>query len=406
MPPRKAVLLNSNSKSYRLLTTHTDEDREHFVMFAFLVSGILPMLLLKSLVYTHVCHKSMKLSAFKFDLPAKLIASHPAENRDGSRLMVVHRDTGQIEHKLFKDVIDYLAEDDTLVVNDTKVFSALLYGNKEKTGAQIEVMLLRELSEEQRLWDTLVDPARKIRVGNKLFFGNGELVAEVLDNTTSRGRTLKFLFDGTAEELHSIIEQLGSTPLPKEIKRKVNSEDSSRYQTVYAQKTGAVIAPTAGLHFTSHLLKRLELQGTHIAPVTLHIGLGTLRSVDVEDLTKYKVDSEFLAISEETAQLVNQSLSTKKRVCAVGVSTAKAIEASVSVAGGLKANHDWTHKFIFPPYPFKVCTSLITNFHLPASVPLMTAAAFGGYDLLMDAYQVAIKEKYRFFVYGDAMLIL
>lgn len=348
----------------------------------------------------------MKLSAFKFDLPTKLIASHPAENRDESRLMVIHKDTGQIEHKLFKDIIGYLAEDDTLVVNDTKVFSALLYGNKEKTGAKIEVMLLRELGEEHRLWDTLVDPARKIRVGNKLFFGNGELVAEVLDNTTSRGRTLKFLFDGTAEELHSIIEQLGSTPLPKEIKRKVVPEDRSRYQTVYAQQTGAVIAPTAGLHFTPHLLKRLELQSTHIVPITLHIGLGTLRSVDVEDLTKYKVDSEFLDINEATAQIVNQSLSKKKQVCAVGVSTAKALEASVSVAGGLKANHEWTHKFIFPPYPFKVCTSLITNFHLPASVPLMTAAAFGGYDLLMEAYQVAIKEKYRFFVYGDAMLIL
>ena len=320
--------------------------------------------------------------------------------------MVVHKDTGKIEHKYFKEVIDYLAEDDTLVVNDTKVFSAMLYGNKEKTGAQIEVMLLRELSEEHHLWDTLVDPARKIRVGNKLFFGNGELVAEVLDNTTSRGRTLKFLFDGTTEELHSIIEQLGSTPLPKEIKRKVASEDRSRYQTVYAQQTGAVVAPTAGLHFTPHLLKRLEIQGTHIASITLHIGLGTLRPVDVEDLTKYKVDSEFLSINAATARLVNQSLDKKKRVCAVGISTAKAVEASVSVAGGLKANHGWTNKFIFPPYPFKVCTSLITNFHLPASAPLMTAAALGGYDLLMEAYQVAIKEKYRFFVYGDAMLLL
>ena len=348
----------------------------------------------------------MKLSAFKFDLPAKLIASHPAENRDESRLMVVHKDTGKIEHRLFKDVIDYFTEDDTLVVNDTKVFSALLYGSKEKTGAQIEVMLLRELSEEHRLWDTLVDPARKIRVGNKLFFGNGELVAEVLDNTTSRGRTLKFLFDGTAQELHTIIEQLGSTPLPKEIGRKVASEDRSRYQTVYAQKTGAVIAPAAGLHFTPHLLKRLELQGGHIVPITLHIGLGTLRPVDVEDLTKYKVDSEFLVINESTAQVVNQSLGKKKQVCAVGISTAKAIEASVSVVGGLKVNHKWTNKFIFPPYSFRVCTSLITNFHLPASIPLMTAAAFGGYDLLMEAYQVAIKERYRFFVYGDAMLIL
>ena len=375
-------------------------------MFALLVLGDPTERLSECSVCMLVCRDSMKLSAFKFELPAKLIASYPTENRDESRLMVVHKDTGQIEHKFFKDVISYLAEGDTLVVNDTKVFSALLYGNKEKTGAQIEVMLLRELSEEHRLWDTLVDPARKIRVGNKLFFGNDELIAEVLDNTTSRGRTLKFLFDGTAEELRLLIEQLGSTPLPREIKRKATPEDRSRYQTVYAQKTGAVIAPSAGFHFTSHLLKRLELQGTHIVPITLHIGLGTLRPVDVEDLTKYKVDSELLAISETTAQLVNQSLRMRKRVCAVGVSAAKAIEASVSVAGGLKASHDWTHKFIFPPYPFKVCTSLITNFHLPASVPLMTAAAFGGYDLLMEAYRVAIKEKYRFFVYGDAMLIL
>ncbi len=348
----------------------------------------------------------MKLSAFKFALPAKLIASHPAENRDEARLMVIHKATGKIEHKLFKDVIDYLAEDDTLVVNDTKVFATLLHGNKEKTGAQIEVLLLRELSEEQRLWDTLVDPARKIRVGNKLFFGHGELVAEVLDNTTSRGRVLKFLFEGTSKELYSIIDHLGNTSLPKEIKRKTTPQDRSRYQTVYAQQKGALVAPSAGLHFTPYLLKRLELTGTHIVPLTLHIGLGILRPVDVEDLTKYKVDSEFLAIDETAAQVVNQSLDQKKQVCAVGVSTAKAMESSVSVADKLKANRKWTYKFIFPPYAFKVCTSLITNFHLPESAPLMTAAAFGGYDLVMEAYQVAIKENYRFFVYGDAMLIL
>ncbi|MCU0318009.1 MAG: tRNA preQ1(34) S-adenosylmethionine ribosyltransferase-isomerase QueA [Amoebophilaceae bacterium] len=348
----------------------------------------------------------MKLSSFKFDLPSKLISPHPAANRDEARLMVVHKDTGKIEHKHFKDVIDYLSEDDVLVVNDTKVFSALLYGSKEKTGAPIEVLLLRELNGEHHLWDALVDPARKIRVGNKLFFGDGELVAEVLDNTTSRGRTLKFLFDGTTEDLHGIIEQLGNTPLPKEIKRKVIPEDRSRYQTVYAQQIGAVVAPTAGLHFTPHLLKRLELQGIHIASLTLHIGLGSLRPVDVEDLTKYKVDSEFMSIHETVARVVNQALNQRKRVCAVGVSTAKAIESSVSAAGGLKASHGWTNKFIFPPYPFRVCTSLITNFHLPASAPLMTAAALGGYDLIMEAYQLAVKEKYRFFVYGDAMLIL
>lgn len=348
----------------------------------------------------------MKLSSFKFELPSKLIASHPVENRDDARLMVVHKETGKIEHKQFKDFIDYLDVDDALVVNDTKVFSSLLYGSKEKTGAQIEVLLLRELSEEQRLWDTLVDPARKIRVGNKLFFGNGELVAEVLDNTTSRGRTLKFLFDGTPEELMSTIEQLGHTPLPKELKRKPNEEDHSRYQTVYAKKTGTVVAPSAGLHFTPHMLKRLELKGTNIASVTLHIGLGTLTPIDVEDLTKYKIDSELFEINEATPAIVNKALDQKKRVCAIGVSTAKAIETSVSVGGRLKPNQGWTNKFIFPPYSFKVCTSLLTNFHLPETPPLMTAAAFGGYDLMMEAYQEAVKEKYRFFVYGDAMLIL
>lgn len=348
----------------------------------------------------------MKLSAFKFDLPPQLVAQHPTENRDESRLMVVHKDTGKIEHRYFKDAIDYLAEDDVLVLNDTKVFPALLYGNKEKTGAQIEVLLLRSLNEAYHLWDTLVDPARKIRVGNKLFFGHGELIAEVLDNTTSRGRTLKFLFDGTTEELHRIIEQLGNTPLPKKIKRKVVPEDQSRYQTVYAQNKGAVVAPAAGLHFTMHLLKRLELKSVSIVPLTHHIGLGTLRPVDVEDLTKYKADSEYFSIEEPTAQAVNRALGKKKRVCAVGISTAKAIEASVSVLGGLKANYEWTNKFIFPPYTFRVCTSLITNFHLPMSIPLMTAAALGGYDLVMEAYEIAIQEKYRFFMYGDAMLII
>ena len=348
----------------------------------------------------------MKLFAFKFDLPEKLIASHPVEDREEARLMVVHRDTGKIEHRHFKELLHYLAEDDTLVVNDTRVFPALLYGNKEKTGAQIEVLLLRSLGEEHYLWDTLVDPARKIRVGNKLFFGDGALVAEVLDNTTSRGRTLKFLFDGTAEELHRTIEQLGTTPLPKILGRKATSEDHDRYQTVYAQKTGAVVAPAAGLHFTPHLLKRLELQGTHIAPVTMHIGLSALRTVDVEDLTKYKVDSEYLSIDPTTVTTVNASLRSKRSVCAVGTSTVRALESSVSVAGGLKPNRGWSNKFIFPPYAFSVCTVLITNFHLPASAPLMTAAAFAGHELLMEAYRVAMKEQYRFFVYGDAMLIL
>ncbi len=356
----------------------------------------------------HRCVFTMKLSEFKFDLPSKLIASYPSENRDDARLMVVDRNSGKIEHKIFKDLIDYLSEDDTLVVNDTRVFAALLHGSKEKTASQIQVLLLRELNSEQRLWDTLVDPARKIRVGNKLFFGDGELVAEILDNTTSRGRTFKFLFEGTNEQLHSMIEQLGSAPIPKELKREPTPEDRGRYQTVYASQTqtGAVVAPGAGLHFTSHLLKRLELQGVHIAPLTLHIGLGTLKPVDVEDLTKYKLESEFFIIGPTAAQLVNRSLDQKKNVCAVGVSTFKAMESSVSVAGRLKPKEGWTNKFIFPPYPFRVCTSLVTNFHLPGSTLLMTTTAFGGYDLIMEAYQVAVKEKYRFFVYGDAMLIL
>lgn len=348
----------------------------------------------------------MKLSKFKFDLPTELVASYPAESRDEARLMVVHRDTGKIEHRSFRDILEYFDEEDTLAINDTKVFPAKLYGNKEKTGAQIEVLLLRELNAEQRLWDTLVDPARKIRVGNKLYFGDGELVAEVLDNTTSRGRTLKFLFEGTAEELHNIIDQLGTTPLPSKIARKVAPEDRDRYQTVYAKNVGAVVAPTAGLHFTPHLLKHLELKGTQIAPITLHISLGSLKLVDVEDITKYKIDSEYMSIDDNTAQLVNYSLEHKKRVCAVGFSVAKAMESSVSVSKRLKPTEQWTNNFIYPPYNFKICTSLLTNFHLPESAALMNAAAFGGYDLVMEAYQMAIQEKYRFFIYGDAMLIV
>jgi len=348
----------------------------------------------------------MKLSAFKFKLPSELIALYPTENRDESRLMVIHRDSGKIEHKIFKDLLDYFEEGDTLVINETKVFPAELHGQKEKTGATVEVFLLRELNRELFLWDTLVDPARKIRVGNKLFFGDGELVAEVLDNTTSRGRTIKFLFDGTAEEFYDIIDKLGETPLPKQIKRKVELEDRKRYQTVYAKHKGAVAVPSAGLHFTPHLLKRLELQGANITPITLHLGLGMLRTVDVEDLTKYKVDSERFTISEETVQIVNQTINSKKQVCAVGISSAKALESSISTISRLKPAQGWSNKFIFPSYEFKLCTALITNFHLPGSTPLMTAVAFGGYELLMQAYQVAVQEKYRFFTYGDAMLII
>jgi S-adenosylmethionine:tRNA ribosyltransferase-isomerase len=348
----------------------------------------------------------MKLSAFKFTLPSKLVAMHPAEHREDARLMVIHKKTGQIEHKFFRDILDYFDDQDTLIVNDTKVFPAKLYGSKEKTGAQIEVFLLRGLNEQEHLWDALVEPARKIRVGNKLYFGNGELVAEVLDNTTSRGRTLKFLFEGTCEELNHIIDHLGMVPLPQQFKRKVEPEDQIRYQTVYAQERGSVVAPAAGLHFTPHLLKRLEIQGVHIVPITLHLSLVSLRTIDVEDLAKYKIDSEIFGIPDQTAQIVNEALDKKRRVCAVGTSTLKGIESSVSVAGRLKPRQGWTNKLIFPPYDAKVFNALLTNFHLPESLPLINAAAFCGYELLMEAYQIAIKEKYRFFMYGDAMLII
>jgi len=350
--------------------------------------------------------KNMKLSEFKYDLNPKLIASHPAENRDESRLMVIHRDTGEIEHKIFKDIVDYFDEGDVLVTNNTKVFPARLHGNKEKTGASIEVFLLRELNPEMHLWDVLVDPARKIRVGNKLYFGEGELVAEVIDNTTSRGRTIRFLFDGEDEEFYQTIDALGETPLPKEISRNAEPEDRERFQTIYAEHVGAVAAPTAGLHFTPQVMKRLEIKGIEISPITLHVGLGTFRPVDVEDLTKHKMDSENYIVTQETADVVNNALDAKKRVCAIGTTSMRTLESTVSAAGRLKANEGWTDKFIFPPYEYKICNALVTNFHLPESTLLMMACASGGYDLVMEAYKQAKKEKYRFFSYGDAMLII
>ena len=348
----------------------------------------------------------MKLSEFKFDLPAGLVALYPSENRDESRLMVIHKDTGKIEHKVFKDIVEYVEEGDCLIINDTKVFPARLYGNKEKTGAKIEVFLLRELNKELHLWDVLVDPARKIRVGNKLYFGDGDLVAEVIDNTTSRGRTIRFLYDGTDEEFYKTIDTLGETPLPKYIKRKAEPEDRERFQTIYAANVGAVAAPTAGLHFTRQLMKRMEIKGVNLSPITLHIGLGTFRPVDVEDLTKHKMDSENFRVGQETVNVVNQALDQKKKVVAVGTTVMRALESSVSANSRLKPNEGWTDKFIFPPYEFKICNALISNFHMPESTLLMMASAFGGYDLIMEAYQTAIKEKYRFFSYGDAMLII
>jgi S-adenosylmethionine:tRNA ribosyltransferase-isomerase len=348
----------------------------------------------------------MKLSEFKFELPTSLIALDPAENRDESRLMVVHKDTGKIEHKIFKDIVNYFDEGDVMVGNDTMVFPARLYGRKEKTGAKIEVVLLRELNAEMHLWDVLVDPARKIRVGNKLYFGNGDLVAEVIDNTTSRGRTIRFLFDGDSEAFDKVVETLGETPLPKYIKRKIKPEDKERFQTIFAKNKGAVSAPTAGLHFTRQLMKRLELKGVDSSFITLHIGLGTFRPVDVEDLTKHKMDSENFIVGEDTVARVNKALDNKNRVCAIGTTTMRALESAVSATNRLKAREGWTDKFIFPPYDFKICNAMITNFHMPESTLLMMAAAFGGYELIMEAYQTAQKEKYKFLTYGDAMLII
>jgi S-adenosylmethionine:tRNA ribosyltransferase-isomerase len=348
----------------------------------------------------------MKLSQFEFELPPKLIAKTPTLNRDESRLMVIHRDSGKIEHKTFKDVVDYYDEGDVLVFNDTKVFPARLYGNKEKTGAEIEVFLLRELSKEQHLWDVLVDPARKIRVGNKLYFGEAELIAEVVDNTTSRGRTIRFLYDGPDEEFYPLVERLGETPIPKDLYIKATPEDAERFQTIFAKEKGAVAAPTAGMHFTPHLVKKLQLKSVELTDITMHVGLGTFRDVDVEDLTKHKMDSENFDVPQHTVDLVNSVLNKKGNVCAVGTTVMRSLETSVSAANMLKQNGGWTDKFIFPEYDFKICQSLITNFHKPKSTLLMMAAAFGGFELIMDAYQVAIKEKYRFLTYGDAMLII
>ncbi|HLG03609.1 MAG TPA: tRNA preQ1(34) S-adenosylmethionine ribosyltransferase-isomerase QueA [Bacteroidia bacterium] len=349
----------------------------------------------------------MKLSQFKFNLPRELVADYPAKTRDASRMMVINRKTGKIEHKVFRDIINYFDDGDSMILNDTKVFPARLYGNKEKTGAKIEVFLLRELNRESRLWDVLVDPARKIRIGNKLYFGeNDMLVAEVIDNTTSRGRTLRFLFDGPFEEFKKTIETLGNTPIPKYIRRPLQPEDKERYQTVYARVEGAVAAPTAGLHFSRELLKRLELKGINFPMLTLHVGLGSFRPVEVEDLTKHKMESEQVEIPQSCADMVNETKRKKKRICAVGTTVARATETSVSTEGYLKPFAGWTNKFLFPPYDFQISNCLVTNLHAPESTLLMMVTAFGGYDLIMKAYKEAVKEKYRFLSYGDAMLII
>ena len=349
----------------------------------------------------------MKLSHFSFNLPEELLAEFPTENRDESRLMVVNRKTNTIEHKLFKDIIDYFDDGDVMVLNNTKVFPARLYGNKEKTGARIEVFLLRELNAEQRLWDVLVDPARKIRIGNKLYFGDDDsLVAEVIDNTTSRGRTLRFLYDGSYEEFREKLVELGETPIPKYINREVTPEDAERYQTIYAKEEGAVAAPTAGLHFSKHLLKRLEIKGIDFAEVTLHVGLGTFNPVEVEDLSKHKMDSEEMIISQQACDIINNAKAKKRRVCCIGTTAMRAMESSVSSQRTLNPYTGWTNKFIYPPYDFSLADAMVTNFHTPKSTLLMMISAFCGHDLMMKAYKEAIQEKYRFYSYGDAMLII
>ncbi|MCH5227002.1 MAG: tRNA preQ1(34) S-adenosylmethionine ribosyltransferase-isomerase QueA [Muribaculaceae bacterium] len=349
----------------------------------------------------------MKLSQFKFKLPDSLIAQYPSENRDECRLMVLDSETGEITHRLFKDIIDYFDAGDVMIFNDTKVFPARLYGNKEKTGARIEVFLLRELNIENKFWDVLVEPARKIRIGNKLYFGEDDsMVAEVIDNTTARGRTLRFLYDGPHDEFKEMLYSLGETPLPEYITRPVEEWDAERYQSIFARNEGAVMAPAAGLHFSRELMKRLEIKGVERGFLTLHSGQGNFKDIDVEDLTKHRMDSEEMIVDETLVDMVNEAKDNNKNVCAVGTSVLRAVATAVCMNGHLMTFEGWTNKFIFPPYDFTVCNSMVSNFHLPLSTMLMMVAAFGGYDQVMNAYEVAVKEKYQFGAYGDAMLIL
>jgi S-adenosylmethionine:tRNA ribosyltransferase-isomerase len=348
----------------------------------------------------------MKLSQFNFELDQKRIAKYPSDERENCKLLVLHKETGKIEHRVFKDILDYFDEGDALILNNTQVFPARMYGTKEKTGAKIEVFLLRELNSHSKLWDVLVDPARKIRVGNKLYFGEDDLIAEVVDNTTSRGRTIRFLFEGTDEEFRNILDRLGNTPLPKYINREPEEIDRERYQTVYAKEKGAVAAPTAGLHFSKTLMKRLEIKGVEFAEVTLHVGLGTFRPIEVEDLSKHKMDAEYIKVGQPAVNILNKAKRAKKRVCAVGTTSVRASESAVSAEGLVKPIEGWTNLFIHPPFNFHIADSMVTNFHLPKSSLLIMVCAFGGYDNVMNAYQEAIKKKYNFFSYGDAMLII
>ena len=352
-------------------------------------------------------NRHMKLSAFRYDLPLNLIAQTPTKRREDSRMLVVNRKTGNMENKHFKDILEYYDDRDVFVVNNTKVFPARMYGRKEKTGAKIEVFLLRELNKLNRLWDVIVDHARKIRVGNKLYFGdNEELVAEVIDNTTSRGRTIRFLWDDDDASLKKMLDFLGETPLPKYIKRVPDNEDKERYQTVYAKYEGAVAAPTAGLHFSKELIKRCEIKGIRFAELTLHTGLTTFKPIEVEDLSKHKMDAEYFKITDEAAAIVNRAKEGGHRICSIGTTTMRALESSFTAQRLLKPTEGWTNHFIHPPYSFNIADSLVTNFHLPKTSLLIMACAFAGYDLTMEAYKKAIKDKYRFFSYGDALLII
>ena len=349
----------------------------------------------------------MKLSQFKFNLPDELIAQHPAPQRDESRLMVLHRASGEIEHRTFKDIIDFFEDGDIFVFNDTKVFPARLFGYKEKTGARIEVFLLRELNAENKLWDVLVEPARKIRIGNKLYFGeDNSIVAEVIDNTTSRGRTLRFLYDGDHEEFKRSLYALGEAPVPRFVGRGSEPEDLERFQCIFAKHEGAVTAPTAGMHFSRELMKRMEIKGIDFAYITLHCGLGNFRNTDVEDLTKHKMDSEQIFVQEECCRIINDAKDNEHKIVAVGTTVQRALEACVGTNSRIKAFEGWTNKFIFPPYDFTVADAMLSNFHLPYSTLLMLTAAFGDYDYTMEAYDVALREDYKFGPFGDVMLIV
>jgi len=345
----------------------------------------------------------MKLSDFKYNMPKTAIAKYPEKKRDKAKLMVLNRKTQEIEHKTFKDIVDYMSKGDVLVVNETKVMQARLYGKKERTNAKIEVFVLRELNREENIWDVIVDPARKVRIGNRIYF-NENLWCEVIDNTTSRGRTVRFNDD--AGDIYKAIEKIGQTPLPPYIKRDVEPADREYYQTIFAKEDGSVAAPTAGLHFTPELIKKIKKKGIKVVPIILHIGLGTFRPVEVEDLTKHRMDSEYFEIPEETAEEINKALESKKNIFVVGTSTARAVESSVTAEGFCKPNFGWTDKFIFPPYDFKITKKLVTNFHQPESTLLMLSAAFAGYDFIMKSYKKALKDGYRFLSYGDAMLIV